>query len=304
MELWMSLPWWSTRDAELYRALSLFPGNLEEKFLNPDEFKGYFKDFYGRPVQDIVEALHEYGRNGYFKAEIMLSAKYFKGGKALDRVTLALDQLRPEPEFDERRGLGEPVHAKVMAKLPLTVAEVRNLPDGARPYLEFKLSKIDRQQLREDLLVYDNSLQPSRLVKSTQSVAAPMSKSEASKIPPLNLSELRLKPDSYAKDKGVLHLSPFHLVAIAGKAGVKRPNGKKYEQCRIMECVFKSEKTLKHGVEISSILSIHKSIVDKSTTKKIDNAKTEINNKVADGGGPKNLIKIQNGKVFLNNSYL
>jgi hypothetical protein len=300
----MSLPWWSTRDARMYRALSLFPENLEGKFLSPDEFRGYFKDFYGRPVQDIVEALHKYGQNGYFKAKIMLSAEYLKGGKALDRLALALDQLRPEPEFDAGRGLGEPVRAKVMAKLPLTVAEVRNLPDGARPYLEFKLSKIDRSQLREDLVVYDNSFQPSRLVKSTKSESTAGSAPTSSQLPPLNLSELRLKPDSYDKDKGVLHLSPFHAIAIAGKAGVKRPNGKKYDQCWIMECVFKSEKTLKHGIEVSSIRGVHKSIVDKSTTKKIENTNAEINKKIADDGGPKNLIKIQQGKVFLNNSYL
>ncbi len=298
----MSLPLWSKHDAEMYRGLSLFPKELERQYLNPDEFRSHFRDFYGRPVQDIVEALRHYSQKGYFKYEIVLTAEYLKHGQALGQVTAALNKLRskPSPLPNGRNGLSKPVHTKVLAERPLTRAEERGLPDEAKPYLLFKLSNIDRERLREELAIYndDKFIQPSRLVKSTQS------DTRAPKFPPLDLSSLSLKPESYNKYSGVLHLAPDHDRAIGGKAGVKRPNGKKYDQCWIMECIFKSDKSLKHGVEISSILGIHKSIVDKTTTKKIENAKAAINKKVADDDGPKNLIKMQNGKIFLNNSYL
>jgi hypothetical protein len=66
----MSLPLWSKYDASMYRALSLFPKNLEGKPLSPSEFANHFKDFFGRPVQDIIEALRHYGQQGYFNFEL------------------------------------------------------------------------------------------------------------------------------------------------------------------------------------------------------------------------------------------
>jgi len=304
----MSLPWWSKRDAEMYRALSQFPENLEGKFLRADDFRSHFRDFHGRPVQDILEALRGYGLEGYFKYQITLTPEYLKHGQALGKVTAALSKLQPEPSSppNERNGLSKRVHAKVLAERPLTKGEASNLPDAAKRYLAFNLSNIDRTRLHEELAIYnDNSfIQPSRLVKSTQSERAKGSISNTSKLPPLNLNELRLKPDSYAKDKGILHLSPFHAIAIAGKAGVKRPSGQKYDQCWIMERLFKSEKTLKNGVELSVILNVHKSIVDKTTTKKIENAKAEINKKVARGSDLKNLLFIDGTKIKVDKSYL
>ncbi len=167
----MSLPLWSKHDAEMYRALSLFPEKLEGQFLDPDKFRGYFRDLHGRPVQDIVEALHQYGHKGYFKYEIMLVPEYLKQGKALAQITAALSKLQSEPSSPPvaYHGLSEPVHAKAIAERPLTKAEASNLPDDAKNYLEFTLSDVDRTRLREELAIYnDNSLiQPSRLAKST-----------------------------------------------------------------------------------------------------------------------------------------
>jgi hypothetical protein len=167
----MSLPWWSKNDAQMYRALSLFPEELEGKFLGPDEFRGYFKGFHGRPVQDIVEALHYYGQKECFKHEIMLMPEYLKQGKALAQITADLSKLQSDPSSspDEYHGLSEPVHAKVIAEQPLTKTEVSVLPDEAKRYLAFILSDIDRTRLREELAIYDDNtfIQPSRLVKST-----------------------------------------------------------------------------------------------------------------------------------------
>ncbi len=167
----MSLPWLSKYDAQMYRALSLFPEELEGKFLNTDEFRKYFKDFHGRPVQDIVEALLKYNQDGHYRYEIMLMPEYLKQGKVLGQITAAFSALQPKPDSppDAYRGLSEPVHAKVIAERPLTKAEASNLPDEAKRYLVFMLSDIDRTKLREGLAVYndDSFIQPSRLVKNT-----------------------------------------------------------------------------------------------------------------------------------------
>ena len=160
---------WSQHDALMYGALRDFPENLKEKFLDANDFRSHFTDFYGRPVQDIVEALHLYGKDGYFKAEIMLPVEYLEQGKTLDRVTIALNRLHPDtPDLpDKHRDLGKLVYAKVKTKQPLSVTEVRNLPDEAKPYLVFKLLDIDKQRLRNELAIYDaNASQPHRLEKS------------------------------------------------------------------------------------------------------------------------------------------
>jgi hypothetical protein len=165
------LPLWSKYDAQMYRALSLFPEDQEGKFLDKDEFRGYFKDFRGRPVQDIVEALDHYSRQDYCKYEIKLAAEYLKQGQALSQITAVFRALQPEPATPPvaHHGLSEPVHAKVIAGRTLTKVEASNVPDEAKNYLVFKLSAIDRTRLLEELNIYDNDpLQPSRLVKSTR----------------------------------------------------------------------------------------------------------------------------------------
>lgn len=286
----MSLPTLTKYDANIYRELSLFPEELEGKPLSPSEFTSYFKSFFGRPIQDIVEALWRYGQQGYFNFELKLSPEYLEYGNFLPDAMAKLSGTAPT----KYHGLVKRVQDKVLANRPLTVAEARNLPDRAKSDLTFSLSDIARQRLKEELVIHDSGI---------NLPVIPQGKT-VNKWPPLNVSEIRLRPESYDKHTGVLSLAPFHDRRIAGKAGVKRSNGKKYDQCRVMECVFSSDKTLRQGVEISSVLSINKNIVDKTTTKKIENTKTAINNKVAAGGGPKNLLKIQNGKIFLNNSYL
>ena len=292
----MSLPSWSSYDAQFFRALSKFPDELEGKYLGVAEFVSYFKDYYGRPVQDIVEALYLYGQSGYFKADILLGDEYLESAKALDPLTRALDQIRPEPEFDEHCGLSRRLYTKVVTAQPLNKAEVLNLPARAKNYLEFRLSNIERHRLHEELVIYDNSYQPSRLVKSAQTT----------KFPPLKLTDIKLVPESYDKRKGVLHLAPFHLRAIAGKTGVKRPKGGKYMQCWIMECLFKSDRTLLNGVEISTILNVSKSVFSNNDNmkRKIQNAVAEINKKVAEAGGPKKLLRIDSTKVIVEQSYL
>ncbi len=297
-------------DALMFHALSVFPEELEGKFLDTNEFRDHFKDFHGRPVQDIVEALRHYGKDQYFKAEVMLSTKYLKHGNALDQVTLALNKLQPDFKAmpDKYKQVGKQVYAKVLAAQPLTIVEVSNLPEKAKQYLKFKFLDIDRQRLRMELAIYNDNtfIHPSRLVKNTHSEPA----TSSMVIPTsLNLHDVSLKPESYDKYNGVLHLAPFHARAIAGKTGVKRPksgkkSGSKYMQCWILERIFKSVNTLNNGVEISSILGVNKNNIDKRLTKKIENAKTEINKKVAKDNGLKKLLIIDGTKIKVDKSYL
>ena len=165
---------WTKHEALMVRALSELPEKLEDRFLDTSDFRKYFRDFYGRPVQDIVEAVYQYGQDGYFKSEIMLEAEYLKRTNALDQVTQALNELQSDYTTNYR-GLSESVHAKVIDKKPLTIAEVRGLPDRSRPYLVFKLSGIDRQRIRNELAIYndDTFIQPSRLekIKTTEQVS-------------------------------------------------------------------------------------------------------------------------------------
>jgi len=120
----------------------------------------------------------------------------------------------------------------------------------------------------------------------------------------------KFQPSHYSNRTGVLQLSPSpkDKVDLAQKGKVKRPNGIKYDQCWLMDCLFKNVNSLKSGVNFSKFLVVKydekNKIQNQKQIKKIRNTVAEINNKVSDVGGPKNLIKIQNGRIFVNSSYL
>ncbi len=293
MDMKMSLPLrLSKYDANMYRALSLFPKELEEKPLSPSEFTSHFKDFYGRPVQDIVEALHRYSQKGYLKFELTVAPEYLNHGQTLAKILDKLSGSSVSP--DKNHELGKLVYDKVVAGQPLTKVEASVLPDNAKSYLAFKLSNIDRVRLSDDLAIYDS--RTSRLII--------LGGKTATKLPPLNLKDVHLEPDSYEKLTGVLHLTRFYRVAIAGKSSVKRSSGRKYEQCWVMECLFKSDETIGKGVPISTLLRMHKDNVDKTTTRKIENAVAEINKKVTKVTRSKNLLMIGDKKVKITPYYL
>ena len=288
----MSLPMWTKYDATMFRALSLFPEELENKPLSPSEFTSHFKDFYGRPVQDIVEALHYYGQEGYFKFELTLTREYLNHGQALAKILDKLSGSSVSP--DKYHDLSKLVYDKVVAGQPLTKVEASALPDNAKSYLAFRLSDIDRGRLSDDLATYDSR---------TSKLIIPQGKTTA-KLPPFNLKDVHLEPGCYDKHTGNLYLTRFYRVAIAGKSGVKRSSGDRYEQCRVMDYVFKSDKTFEKGVAISTILGIHKDNVDKTTTRKIENAVAEINKKTTKVTRSKNLLMIDDKKVKITPYYL
>ena len=114
-----------------------------------------------------------------------------------------------------------------------------------------------------------------------------------------------LQPKHYGEKKGILSLSATVDVGIAIRGKVKRKsNGKKYNQCYLLECLFKSVNSLKNGVTFSTFLGVK---YDKNNTKhirKIRNTIDEINKKVADKGVTKKLIFIQAEKIYIDKSYL
>ena len=93
----------------------------------------------------------------------------------------------------------------------------------------------------------------------------------------------------------------INLIARKDKDGKK---GAKYEQPRLLECVFKTVNTLEKGVLFSTVLGVHKDFISKKHQSKIENTVYEINKKAKEQMGVKSLIKIQGDKVVLNNSYL
>lgn len=108
----------------------------------------------------------------------------------------------------------------------------------------------------------------------------------------------------YSIRKGILTLNPTTDVAIATKGKTKRPDGEKYIQCAVMEKLFKKVNNIKNGITFGQALTVNDNKIGKKEEKEIRNAVYEINKKVASVGGPDNLVKIQNKKVFVNNSYL
>lgn len=113
-----------------------------------------------------------------------------------------------------------------------------------------------------------------------------------------------LKPQHYSQRKGVLTLNPTTELSIAVKGKTIRKDGKPYLQCRLMTMLFHRVQSLKSGIFFSKFLGVNDQYINKKMEKKIRNTVSEINKKVAEVGGPKNLIKIQDRKIFVNNSYL
>jgi hypothetical protein len=129
-------------------------------------------------------------------------------------------------------------------------------------------------------------------------------KNALSAATPRTITPHTLEPQHYSVRTGKLTLSPTDVVSIAVSGKTKRPNGTKYLQCAVLDKLFKSVKTIKSGISFSTALTVSESKIGNKEEKKIRNAVAEINQKVAEVGGPKNLIKIQNKKIFVNNSYL
>jgi hypothetical protein len=116
--------------------------------------------------------------------------------------------------------------------------------------------------------------------------------------------KLTLSPSDYDKPSGSLRLAPHIIVQISKRGTSKNKDGKKYLECLVMERVFKTVNTLKTGITFSKILTLHDDKIGTTEERKVRNAVDAINKKITASKGPERLLRIQNRKVFVHNSYL
>jgi hypothetical protein len=124
------------------------------------------------------------------------------------------------------------------------------------------------------------------------------------KLPEIDTKDVKLKPSSYKSRIGILELLPNCKVEIAVKGKVMRSKGLRYEQCRVLDVLFKDVNRLSYGVHFSQIIGVNDTLIDAKKIKSIRNSVDEINRKVKDKSGIKRLIFIQGRKVHLDKSYL
>lgn len=113
-----------------------------------------------------------------------------------------------------------------------------------------------------------------------------------------------LEPRHYANRTGLLTVSPTTDLAVAANGKIKRPGGKKYDQCHLMSCLFKSVNTLNSGVTFNTFLGVKYDKNNKKHVRKIRNTIDEINKKVSEKTTTKKLIFIHGEKIFIDKSYL
>lgn len=168
---------------------------------------------------------------------------------------------------------------------------------GVRVYDEYEVTYEE-----ETLTVFTNLLFGSP-VRSTGAMP-PHQQNESVTQPAEKITLHPLKPQHYSDRKGTLVLNPTTELAIAIKGRTMHKNGKPYAQCKLMGELFRNVKTIKSGIFFSKFYGVNDRFIDKKMEKKIRNAVSEINKKVAAVGGPKNLIYVQDKKVHVNHSYL
>lgn len=113
-----------------------------------------------------------------------------------------------------------------------------------------------------------------------------------------------LSPNSYSDSTGRLAVSSGVDVHIANHDKARRANGKKYNQCHLMSCLFKSVNTLNSGITFSMFLGVKYDKTNTKHTRKISNTIDEINAKVSEKTTAKKLVFSHGGKIFIDKSYL
>lgn len=279
----MSLAFLTKPDVQMYSALGQLPEELDGKFLDASEFRAHLKDFYGRPVQDIIEALHRYSQQGYFKYEIMLAPEYLQRGRALAKVTDALNELRGIAP-DAYSGLGAQVHAKVVAERPLTKAEASNLPDDAKEYLRFRMLDIDRYKLGEELKSHENS--PARLEKY---IDRPK--------PTIDPNKLKVLPNSYDRANYILTLSgiPYRIMKQTRRKD-------ETTEAKLVAMLF-SVKYFQNGVGLSRIYPVTDHKNKRPQTKKASLLVSAINKKLPEVLRGQELIKFDGIRFYIHPQY-
>lgn len=117
--------------------------------------------------------------------------------------------------------------------------------------------------------------------------------------------DIFLKPESYVKRTGILHLTPTCQVSIPppGK-GVKYDSGKTRPQCELMRIVFRRVKPMQLGTDFRHFTTVINGKSVHLSRLQIKSLVAEINGKVEAVSGIKKLIILQEKNVKINNSYL
>lgn len=121
--------------------------HLENRVVSEDELRRYLNT---ESLNDLLLTLRYLEREGYFNAEVMLSAKYRSWARDRHRLLLQADALNPPDPFGVMR---QAIYGlSVECEAPLTRAEVNEViralsNDMAERYLQFKLSNINQEKL-------------------------------------------------------------------------------------------------------------------------------------------------------------
>ena len=167
-------------------------------------------------------------------------------------------------------------------------------------YINAALPALNQLLVRSGRLSADTKLLPA----TEPAALGKQQKNKDTDTPAKKIALHPLQPKHYSDRKGVLLLNQTTELAISIKGKTMHKNGKPYLQCKLMGLLFRNVKTIKSGIFFSTFYGVHERYIDKKMEKKIRNTVSEINKKVADVGGPNNLIFIQNKKVSVNHSYL
>lgn len=134
------------------KLLSVPPSKIQNRVVSKYELERYFGT---GSIDNLILALRQGKRDGYFNFEITVSPEYLAWEKDHQKLMLREDVLRPiYPNFSlhvYRLYLPE---SKIKNKTPLSDEEIRGvireLPqDMAEKYMRFKLRNIDYNKLRE-----------------------------------------------------------------------------------------------------------------------------------------------------------
>ena len=152
------------------------------------------------------------------------------------------------------------------------------------------------------LLAFANLLNGNAVPSNSTTPPQKQNKNDTEPIEKITLHQFQ--PKHYSDKKGTLALNQTTEIAVSTKGRTMHKNGKPYLQCKLMRQLFRNVKTIKSGIYFSTFYGVHGRYIDKKMEKKIRNTVSEINKKVAEVGGPNNLIYVQNKKVHFNHSYL
>lgn len=125
-------------------------------------------------------------------------------------------------------------------------------------------------------------------------------------LKPLTKDDIHLTIDSYVSRIGRLNVvPPSYTVHIAQQGSLKGKLNTKTDECKLMTKLFKNDTSLSKGISFHQAKGIHeeKGLKNNDLTH-FDNLRTAINSKFKSVTKLKNLIKIKENRIRINQDYL